>query len=127
MFEGGYEYDHPEAIFNTIIDNNHRVFYDNDEDDNTSNDNNTNDIVEIVNNIAVSSVITNTVINNDDPIKPMDNIITNSISADHHNYLSFLLTLDEERIPNQLGKYYPYPFYIFTYFLYFYRASCHQF
>ena len=112
MFEGGYEYDHPDAIFNTIIDNNHREFYDDngddgDDGDDDSNTNNTNGIIESVKNVTVSSVVTNTVIDNDDPIKPMDNIITNShssISADHHNYLTFLLQLDEDRIPNQLGE-----------------------
>jgi len=132
MFEGGYEYDNPEAIFNTIVDNNHHIFYDDNDDDGDDNaDINDSTIfvdnaIEKFDNINVSTIIKDSVINKNDPIKPMDDVVTkspNSISTDH--YLTFLSQLDDERIPNQLGKLIITYHIMINYYLHLHRASCY--
>ena len=127
MFEGGYEYDNPEAIFNTIVDNNHHIFYDNDDKHNNVDINNStivDNAIEKFDDINLSPIIKDSVINKNDPIKPMDDVVTkspNSISTDH--YLTFLSQLDDDRIPNQLGKFIIILSYYHCY-LYLHRASC---
>jgi hypothetical protein len=96
MFEGGYEYDNPEAIFNTIIANNHEIFHYNIDN-------------EISNDINSLMTSTSSTIINDIPTTKyhIDNIVINDNhnSIDTEHYLEFLCKLDQESIPNQLGNY----------------------
>lgn len=101
MFEGGYEYDNPEAIFNTIIANNNEIF----QDDNFNIIDN--DIISDDMNSLIPS--TSTIAVNDVPTKLMDAVNNNdNNSIGTEQYLDFLSKLDQDSIPNQLGIYYNY-------------------